>query len=94
MRPNTAAQHSLLAKQVGFGFRFKGGFQNAGARAANAQRVSQSQLLSLAGEDTKKAMKQILADIQDGTFAKDFLADMSEAGGQVHFNAMRRKAAA
>lgn len=45
-------------------------------------------------EDTKKAMKQILADIQDGTFAKDFLADMSEAGGQVHFNAMRRKAAA
>ena len=39
-------------------------------------------------EDTKKAMKQILADIQDGTFAKDFLADMSEAGGQVHFNAM------
>jgi len=45
-------------------------------------------------EDTKKAMKQILADIQDGTFAKDFLADMSESGGQVHFNAMRRKAAA
>ncbi len=45
-------------------------------------------------EDTKKAMKKILADIQDGTFAKDFLADMSEAGGQVHFNAMRRKAAA
>ena len=24
-------------------------------------------------EDTKKAMKQILSDIQDGTFAKDFL---------------------
>ena len=46
---NTAAQHTLLAKQVGFGFRFKGGFQNAGACAANAQRVSQSQLLSLAG---------------------------------------------
>ena len=45
-------------------------------------------------EDTKKAMKQILADIQDGNFAKDFLADMSESGGQVHFNAMRRKAAA
>ena len=28
-------------------------------------------------EDTKKAMKQILKDIQDGTFAKDFLLDMS-----------------
>mgnify|MGYP002750566703 CR=1 FL=1 len=36
-------------------------------------------------EDTKKAMKKILSDIQDGTFAKDFLLDMSEAGGQVHF---------
>ena len=31
-------------------------------------------------EDTKKAMKKILADIQDGTFAKDFLLDMSPAG--------------
>ena len=44
-------------------------------------------------EDTKKAMKKILADIQDGTFAKDFLLDMSDAGSQVHFNAMRQKAA-
>ena len=44
-------------------------------------------------EDTKKAMKQILSDIQDGTFAKDFLLDMSDAGSQVHFNAMRKKAA-
>ncbi len=41
-------------------------------------------------EDTKKAMKQVLADIQDGTFAKEFLLDMSEAGGQVHFKAMRK----
>ena len=44
-------------------------------------------------EDTKKAMKQILSDIQDGTFAKDFLLDMSDAGKQVHFKAMRKKAA-
>ncbi|MBQ8469036.1 MAG: ketol-acid reductoisomerase [Clostridia bacterium] len=44
-------------------------------------------------DDTKAAMKQILSDIQDGTFAKDFLLDMSEAGGQVHFQAMRKKAA-
>ena len=43
-------------------------------------------------EDTKKAMKQILKNIQDGTFAKDFLLDMSSAGGQVHFNAMRKLA--
>lgn len=43
-------------------------------------------------EDTKKAMKQILKNIQDGSFAKDFLLDMSSAGGQVHFNAMRKLA--
>ena len=43
-------------------------------------------------EDTKKAMKKILTDIQDGTFAKDFLLDMSPAGRQVHFKAMRKLA--
>ena len=43
-------------------------------------------------DETKKAMKKILADIQDGTFAKDFLLDMSPAGKQVHFRAMRKKA--
>ena len=44
-------------------------------------------------EDTKKAMKQVLADIQSGAFAKDFLLDMSPAGGQAHFRAMRNNAA-
>ena len=43
-------------------------------------------------DETKKAMKKILSDIQDGTFAKDFLLDMSEAGGQAHFRAMRKLA--
>ncbi len=43
-------------------------------------------------EESKKAMKQVLKDIQDGTFAKDFLLDMSEAGGQAHFKAMRKLA--
>ena len=43
-------------------------------------------------EDTKKAMKKVLSDIQDGTFAKDFLLDMSAAGGQAHFKAMRKLA--
>ena len=43
-------------------------------------------------EDTKKAMKQILKNIQDGSFAKEFLLDMSDAGGQVHFRAMRKLA--
>lgn len=42
-------------------------------------------------EETKKAMKEILSDIQDGTFAKDFLLDMSDAGKQAHFKAMRRQ---
>ena len=41
-------------------------------------------------DETKKTMKKILRDIQDGTFAKDFLLDMSPAGGQAHFRAMRK----
>ncbi len=44
-------------------------------------------------DETRKAMKKILSDIQDGTFAKDFLLEMSDAGGQVHFRALREKAA-
>ena len=44
-------------------------------------------------EETKKAMKKILSDIQDGSFAKEFLLDMSPAGGQAHFKAMRKLAA-
>ena len=44
-------------------------------------------------DETKKAMKKVLKDIQDGTFAKDFLLDMSPAGGQAHFKAMRKLAA-
>ncbi len=43
-------------------------------------------------EDTKKAMKKVLSDIQDGSFAKEFLLDMSSAGSQVHFKAMRKLA--
>ncbi|MDO5516297.1 MAG: ketol-acid reductoisomerase [Clostridium sp.] len=43
-------------------------------------------------EETKKTMKKILKDIQDGTFAKEFLLDMSPAGGQAHFKAMRKLA--
>ena len=43
-------------------------------------------------DETKKTMKKILKDIQDGTFAKDFLLDMSAAGGQAHFKAMRKLA--
>lgn len=43
-------------------------------------------------EETKKAMKNVLRDIQDGSFAKDFLLDMSEESGQVHFSAMRKLA--
>ena len=43
-------------------------------------------------EETKKTMKKILKDIQDGSFAKEFLLDMSPAGGQAHFKAMRKLA--
>ena len=43
-------------------------------------------------DDTKASMKKILKDIQDGTFAREFLLEMSEAGGQAHFKAMRKLA--
>lgn len=41
-------------------------------------------------EETKNTMRKILADIQDGSFAKEFLLDMSDAGKQAHFKAMRK----
>ena len=42
-------------------------------------------------EDTRKEMKQVLTEIQDGTFASEFLTEMSPKGGrQVHFLAKRR----
>jgi ketol-acid reductoisomerase len=43
-------------------------------------------------EDTKKAMKKILKDIQDGTFANDFLTVMSPATNQAKFKALRKLA--
>ena len=42
-------------------------------------------------EETKKAMKQILADIQDGTFAKNWI--LENQSGCMHFGAMRRREA-
>lgn len=44
-------------------------------------------------DETKKSMKKILKDIQDGTFAKDFLVEMTNAGNQAHFRALRKLAA-
>ena len=43
-------------------------------------------------QDSKAAMKQVLSDIQDGTFAKDWLLE-NKAGGRAHFLAMRRNRA-
>jgi ketol-acid reductoisomerase len=40
---------------------------------------------------TRQAMKEILADVQSGAFAKEYIADMT-MGGQTRFNEMRRKA--
>ena len=44
-------------------------------------------------DDTKKAMQKVLKEIQDGTFAHEFLTDMSPAAGMSHFKAMRKLAA-
>lgn len=41
--------------------------------------------------ETKKAMKKILSDIQDGTFAKEWLTENQV--GSPHFNAMRKNEA-
>lgn len=43
-------------------------------------------------DETKKAMKKILSDIQDGTFAKDWL--LENQSGCAHFMAMRKREAA
>ncbi len=45
------------------------------------------------GEESRAAMQEALKNIQDGTFAKEFLLDMSSASRQVHFRALRRAAA-
>ena len=42
-------------------------------------------------EETKKAMKQILSDIQDGTFAKDWISENQTSC--MHFRAMRQREA-
>lgn len=39
-------------------------------------------------EETKKEMKKVLSEIQDGTFARNWLTE--NAVGRPHFNAMRR----
>ena len=44
-------------------------------------------------KESREAMKKVLSDIQDGSFAKEFLLDMSDAGRKVHFKAMRKLAA-
>ena len=45
-------------------------------------------------EETRKEMKKILREIQDGTFASEFLTEMSPNGGRkTHFLAQRRMAA-
>ena len=40
-------------------------------------------------EDTRKEMKNVLREIQDGTFASEFIQEMN-VGGQAHFLAARR----
>ena len=42
----------------------------------------------LVTEETRKAMRGILKDIQDGSFAKDWI--LENQAGRPHFNAMRR----
>ena len=43
-------------------------------------------------QESREAMKQVLAEIQDGTFASTFVQEMN-AGGKAKFLTSRRKAA-
>ena len=43
-------------------------------------------------DDTKKEMKKILSEIQDGTFASKWITE-NKSGGRAHFNACREKEA-
>ena len=43
-------------------------------------------------EETRKEMKQVLTEIQDGTFASEFIQEFN-AGGKARFLATRRKEA-
>jgi hypothetical protein len=81
---------------------FPDGKRSDGEPVANLMHYGDHDICDKTYRDRKKcvnlypdeeAMKKVLADIQDGTFAKDFLLDMSPAGGQAHFKALRRKAA-
>ncbi len=46
-------------------------------------------------EETRKEMRKVLREIQDGTFASEFLTEMNSKGGrQTHFLATRRMEAA
>ena len=45
-------------------------------------------------DETRKEMRNILREIQDGTFASEFLTEMNPNGGRrTHFLAQRRMAA-
>ena len=44
------------------------------------------------GKESREAMKQVLSDIQDGTFTSEFVQEFN-AGGQARFLATRRKEA-
>ena len=44
-------------------------------------------------EDTRKEMKKVLEEIQDGTFASEFVQEFN-AGGKARFLATRKKEAA
>ena len=46
---HAAAEHGLLAKEVGFGFGAERGFKHARARAADAQRVGEADIQRIAG---------------------------------------------
>jgi ketol-acid reductoisomerase len=70
-----------------------GGFEMMRFSVSNtAEYGDYSKGRKIIGKEAREAMKEVLADVQDGTFASEFISEFS-AGGQARFLATRRKEA-
>src|SRR5580692_8031968 len=71
---------------------YEGGISNMRYSISNtAEYGDMTRGTKVIGKDSRAAMKQILADIQSGRFARDWV--LENAAGQASFKAMRRRGA-
>ena len=68
---------------------YHGGFSEMRASISNTAEYGDYEIgKRIITEDTKKEMRKVLSEIQDGTFARNWIAE--NAVGRPHFNATRR----